>query len=166
MPKHGTARQDRRDAVAALLSQSMQEHGAERVDVADACGVRPRKVSDWTLPHGKESPRLSDVAAFPPEIAAECLEWLAEHLGCRVSRAPEAETVEDDRRLHSRLLRTSGELNADHADSLADNRLDADEIRRLRPLAKSHLRVVRELTTRLDEGDHLYGEPLRKAGGE
>ena len=166
MPDRGPARKARRDAVAAMLTRSMQEHDAERGDLASSVGVRDRKVSDWTVPHGKESPRLSDIAAFPPEVARDCLEWLASELGYRVSRMPDTQSVEDDRRLHTQLLRSSGELHAAHAESLADDRLDGDEIRALRPLAKRHLRVVRELNARLEEGDHVYGEPLRKAAGE
>ena len=165
MPSRVPERQLRRDAVAVVIARSMQEHGAERADLARPCGVRDRKVTDWTVPHGNESPRLSDVAAFPPEVARDCLEWFAAELGYRVSPVPDTRSVQSDRGLHARFARTCGELHAEHTEALVDDHLDGGEIRRLRPLVKSHMRVVREFDARLSEADDVYGEPARKAIG-
>lgn len=102
---------------------------------------------------------------WPREVVRALLQPICDRHGWVLRDLAEVRQVEDDRRLHSQLLSTSGQLHATHAAALEDDVLTGPEVRALKPLVQTHLRAVHALDERLVRADATYGERVQGGAG-
>ena len=169
MPPDGTGqmRRSRRNAFAALLTRSLEQRGVDRLEIAASVGVAGRRVSEWTLPHAQEAPRISDVAAFPEPVAADCLHWLADQLGYHCAPQPEeVPAVTDYVRSVAELQGATADTARGVVDAISDGYVDRFEASKCVECVDGVVRAATGLKRRLAKVRDQHGEPVRKVGAQ